>query len=225
MEKSAGEEIASEGARSQISEANTDPRNEKTDDNSKEFQPVEKKRRENSLISQEPAKEQLKVATNNFLSQLSSTRLLEADIVSLGHVVLIALERKHKDAGYEGNFWEKISTRISEQHSNDDSSRQHQVSTGSSEVLSENHPVQFLELCSNADPASNDSSKQHQISTGSCEVLTENQQRTVIQNLLLSLGIISKKWTPEDSFHAKFTVEGAEDNIRTRALLVVLSSF
>ena len=168
------------------------------------------------------------------------------DIVKLCHAVFIALERKHKDAGYQGSFLDKISTRISEQHSNDDSSRQHQVSTGSSEVLSENHPVQFSELISNADPASNDSSKQQQNSTGSSEflsnddpasidsskqhqisteVLTENQQRTGIQNLLLSLGIISKKWTLEDNFHAKFTVEGAEDNIRTRALLVVLSSF
>ena len=106
-----------------------------------------------------------------------------------------------------------------------DSSKQHPVSTGSSEVLSENHPVQNSEFLSSDDPASNDSSTQHPVSTGSSEVLTVNQQRTDIQNLLSSLGIISKKWTLENNFHAKFTVEGAKDNIRTRALLVVLSSF
>ena len=135
------------------------------------------------------------------------------------------LKEKHKDAGYKGSFWENISTSISEQHSNDNSGTQLRSSTGSSEGLSENHPVQNSEFLLNDDPASNDSSKQHPVLTGSSEVLTVNQQRTDIQNLLSSLGIISNKWTLRDNFHAKFTVEGAVDNIRTRALLVVLSSF
>ena len=78
----------------------------------------------NSLTSPEPAKVQLKIATTNFLSQLSFTHLSEEDIFKLGLECLIELKKKHKDAGYQGSFWENISTHISEQQSNDDSSRQ-----------------------------------------------------------------------------------------------------
>jgi hypothetical protein len=113
----------------------------------------------------------------------------------------------------------------SDDPASNDSITQQRSSTRSSEVFSVNHPVQNSEFLLNDDPASNDSSKQHPVLTGSSEVLTVNQQRTDIQNLLSSLGIISNKWTLRDNFHAKFTVEGAVDNIRTRALLVVLSSF
>ena len=187
-----------------------------------EVQPAEKKRR---VTIQEPAKEQLRIATNIFLSRISTTHLLEEEIFKLGLECLKKLMEKHKDAGYKGSFWGNISTSISEQHSNDNSSTQHRSSTGSSGVLSVNHPVQNSEFLSSDDPVSNDSSTQHRSSTGSSEVLSENQQRTSIQNLLLSLGIISKNWTQEDKFLAKFTVKGTSDNIRTRALLVVLSSF
>jgi hypothetical protein len=209
-----------------------EPVNEK---NPSEVQPAEKKRR---VTIQEPAKEQLRIATNTFLSQISTTHLLEEEIFKLGLECLKKLKEKHKDAGYKGSFWGNISTSISEQHSNDDSSTQHRSSpasndsstqprnsTGSSEGLSENHPVQNSEFLSSDGPAPNDSSTQHQSSTGSSEGLTENQKRTSIQNLLVSLGIISKNWTQEDKFLAKFTVKGTSDNIRTRALLVVLSSF
>ena len=62
-----------------------------------EVQQAEKKRRVSSLTSQEPAKEQLKNATTNFLSQLSSTHLSEEDIFKLGLECLIELKKKHKE--------------------------------------------------------------------------------------------------------------------------------
>ena len=89
----------------------------------------------------------------------------------MGLVCLKELKKKHTDSGYQGSFWGNISTRISEQHSNDEL---HHVSTGSSEVLSENQQVQFSEFLSNDDPASNDSSTQQRSSTGSSEVFSVN---------------------------------------------------
>ena len=161
-----------------------------------EVQQAEKKRRVSSLTSQEPANVQLKIATTNFLSQLSSTHLSEEDIFNLGLVCLKELKKKHTDSGYQGSFWGNISTRFSEQHSNDEL---HQVSTGSSE----NQQVQSSEFLSNDDPASNDSSTQQRSSTGSSEILSvtqpgdasrQNQDSTgssevltVNQNLLVSL--------------------------------------
>ena len=88
---------------------------------SSNVQPAEKKRR---VSSPGQAKVQLKIATNNFLSQLSSTHLSEEDIFKLGLVCLKERKKKHTDSGYQGSFWGNISTRISELH---------QDSTGSSE--------------------------------------------------------------------------------------------
>ena len=126
---------------------------------------------------------------------------LSYDIFKLGLACLKELKKKHTDSGYQGSFWENISTLISNQQvqfseflSNDDpasndSSKQHQVSTGSSAALTVNHPGDSsgqhqVSTGSSAALTVNhpgDSSGQHQVSTGSSEVLTVNQ------NLLVSL--------------------------------------